>query len=102
MQKPDTTEKIIDQLWVMFVGYDEDGIYFVIKDVQKKISEFITNNENLRGVTCPYKTIVEKFNGHLDDHEKGKDFRLKRWQVIIAACAFLAMVVFNIYSTIKP
>jgi hypothetical protein len=82
MDKPDTTEKIIDQIWQMLSGFNDDGMYHEFKELTKKIDAFINNSGSFRLNTCPNKDTKQMLENHIKDHENNKDIRFKRWQMI--------------------
>ena len=100
MTKPETEKEILDQIWIMLAGINDDGMYFQLAGLIKKVGEFISNNENLRGMTCPYKAIIEKFNDHLSDHKGKGEVNLKKYQAILGGTAIVVSITIGVLGLV--
>jgi len=105
MDKPQTPEELIQLLWIMLAGVNDDGMYYEFKHLMKLVSDFISNAGSVRFNSCPIKIQLEN---HLIEHEKSKliskdkkEFKLKKWQVAFAGFGVCVAIALGILNFIK-
>lgn len=108
MQEPKTRDEKIDHIWMLLAGVDNDGVYYQMKHLSKRVEEFINNTDNFRVKTCPNNDVKKALAEHLSEHakidaEKGKktEFVFKKWHLIIAFCGIMISIASFVFAFLK-
>jgi hypothetical protein len=91
IEKPKTQKEQIDQMWMVLIGYNGDGIATITKknheDIQQ-IKMHIQRFEDTRLETCPTKTLVnDMWEGQKKSRKRSVDVRLVIYGLIVGLVA---------------